>query len=132
MGDLLKLAEQLTKKAYDPEEAAAEAEEKEHPKLIDYRTTTYQKEEKPMPKKDVYEMVGEALIAKLKEPMPKDERPATRKQKGWIYYNLKLSTYSLSISMKDMSVLIERSQRSKEEKAKVLFRLRQMGAKECK
>ena len=111
MGDLLKLAEQLTKKAYDPEEAAAEAEAKEHPKLIDYRTTTYQKEDKPM---------------------PKDERPATRKQKGWIYYNLKLSTYSLQISRTDMSVLIERSQRSKEEKAKVLFRLRQMGAKECK
>ena len=112
MGDLLKLAEQLTKKAYDPEEAAAEAEAREHPMLIDYRTPTYQKEEKPMPKKD--------------------ERPATRNQKGWIYYNLKLSTYSLSISMKDMSVLIERSQRSKEEKAKVQFRLRQMGAKECK
>ena len=129
MGDLLKLAEQLTghrpqpkgisdqfgvchDPIDDPEEAAAEAEEKEHPKLVDYRTTTYQKEEKPMPKKD--------------------ERPATRKQKGWIYYNLKLSTYSLSISMKDMSVLIERSQRSKEEKAKVQYRLRQMGAKECK
>ena len=115
MGDLLKLAEQLTKKAVteadDQQENKLTVTETGNGLAMDYRTTTYQKEEKPM---------------------PKDERPATRKQKGWIYYNLKLSTYSLQISRTDMSVLIERSQRSKEEKAKVQFRLRQMGAKECK
>ena len=106
MGNLVKLAERLSKK-HDPEEAAAEAEQREHPKLVDYRTT----------KKEI-------TVSK--------DRPATKKQRGWIYYNLKLSTYNIDISRADMSVLIERSQRSKEEKAKVQFRLRQMGAKECK
>ena len=115
MGDLLKMAEQLTKNPQSEAINSVDKAEGSAPKIthtvVKCNNTFQQKEEKPM---------------------SKDERPATRKQKGWIYYNLKLSTYSLQISMKDMSVLIERSQRSKEEKAKVQFRLRQMGAKECK
>ena len=70
-----------------------------------------------------------------KEPsMPKkvEHSPATRKQKGWVYYNLNLKTYGITISRKDMGVLIERSQRSAEEKAKVKHRLLQMGAKEAR
>lgn len=109
MGSLVKLAEQLSSQfgvRNDPIQAAARLEEKENPKLVDYRTTR-----------------KEITVSK---------RPATKKQRGWIYYNLKLSTYNIDISRADMSVLIERSQRSKEEKAKVQFRLRQMGAKECK
>ena len=110
MGSLVKLVERLSSQVgvrNDPIQAAARLEEKENPKLVDYRTTR-------------------------KEITVSKDRPATKKQRGWIYYNLKLSTYNIDISRADMSVLIERSQRSKEEKAKVQFRLRQMGAKECK
>ena len=69
-------------------------------------------------------------VAPLGRSNESDHSPATKRQRGWIYYNLKLSTYKVSISKVDMSVLIERSQRNSEEKAKVKFRLLQMGAKE--
>jgi len=85
------------------------------------------------------EPIDEPDDPKEKEPVPKKttntnntSSPATRKQKGWVYYNLNLKTYGITISRKDMSVLIERANRSSEEKAKVKHRLRQMGAKENK
>ena len=108
MGSLVHLAEQLTKKKYDPVEAAA------YDKAPDPVSHTFQQKE----------------VAPLKRSNELDHSPATKRQRGWIYYNLKLSTYKVSISKVDMSVLIERSQRNSEEKAKVKFRLLQMGAKE--
>tara|TARA_R100000664_G_scaffold13695_2_gene21773 strand:+ start:978 stop:1289 length:312 start_codon:yes stop_codon:yes gene_type:complete len=101
MGNLVHLAEKLSK----PQ--------------IKSKAVIKKKEVKPVPRKN--------LVAS--KPASND-RPATKKQRGWIYYNLKLSTYKVSISRADMSVLIERSQRSNSEKAKVKHRLLQMGAKE--